>query len=325
MSPSGAKLTVKFKRLNVAGESLPAIRHISDMKMKDDTLLFVYECNDGYGQRIMRRAILNPSTCELSIGHELGKRANGYYVSYMPFPFIAVDGSLRVISQDNGEIYQIENDTTLVSMKQNLIGDNSVIPFAISHYVQDLFMAATDLYVFRGREPNGGRQFVMTANVATQKIDSILQLSITPKLQNWMPNTGEMACSPKNRRIVFAYRLHPIIEFFDMNGKTIKTVRLGADTFNPATINDADFEDLNPLHTVDITYTPDHLYVLYWGYRFSESDNSRPTIFKLVWNGNIIDSYANLPKPIRKIAAIDDNCLIGWSGNNFFLIQLNAK
>ena len=40
--------------LDVVGESLPTIRHINDMKMKGDTLFFVYEGEDGYGQRLLR-------------------------------------------------------------------------------------------------------------------------------------------------------------------------------------------------------------------------------------------------------------------------------
>lgn len=37
-------------KLDVVGETLPTIRHINDMKMSGDTLFFVYECEDGYGQ-----------------------------------------------------------------------------------------------------------------------------------------------------------------------------------------------------------------------------------------------------------------------------------
>jgi len=76
----------------------------------------------------------------------------------MPYPFIANDSTIRVVSQDDCEIYNIENDTAFVRSKQYLMTGNSTVPFPISQYVQDVFMTAPDKYVFIGREPKGGRQ-----------------------------------------------------------------------------------------------------------------------------------------------------------------------
>ncbi len=84
-------------------------------------------------------------------------------------------------------------------------------------------MTGMDKYVFIGREPNGGRQYAMTADLATSKIDTIRQINISPELQTWMPNTGEMVYSDKHNRLAFAYKLHPVIEIFDTDGKTIKS------------------------------------------------------------------------------------------------------
>lgn len=303
------------------GEPLPAIRHMIDMKMSGDTLLFVFEGNDGYGQRFLRRAVVDTLRNTFYVSSDMGRQENGYYASYMPYPFIADDGTIGVISQDDCEIYTIANDTSFVRAQKYLIDETYSMPFALSRYVQDVFMTASDKYVFIGREPNGGRQLAMSADFITSRIDSIRQISIYPKLQAWMPNVGEMAYSDKYNRLAFAYKLHPIIEIFDTEGKIINSVKIGKETFDQATLDEADFEDLNPLHTVDVTYTPDFIYALYWGYKFKDSKTNTPTILKLDWEGNIIDRYTGLPASLRRIATVNNSTLIGWNGDK--LIKLN--
>ncbi len=57
------------------------------MKMSGDTLLFVFECEDGYGQQLLRRAVIDNSNNTIGISLDMGKREDGYYTSYMPYPF----------------------------------------------------------------------------------------------------------------------------------------------------------------------------------------------------------------------------------------------
>lgn len=308
--------------LDVVGTQLPAIRHMNDMKMSADTLLFVYECEGGYGQQYLRRAVVDTEKNKLSVSNDMGKREGGYYVSDMPYPFITSCGSIGVISRDNGEVYSVSNDTVFIRTKQYLLDDNFKISFPLSQYVQDVFAISPDRYVFIGREPKGGRQFAMTTDMTSSEIDTIRQVNISPDLQAWMPNAGEMAYSDKYDRLAFAYRLHPIIEIFGLDGKIIKSVRVGDDTFDVKTLCKADFEDLNTLHTVDITYTPDFIYAIYWGYKFKDSKTKTPTILKLDWKGNIIDRYTGLPASLRRIAAVNNSTLIGWDGNNFIKLTI---
>ena len=94
-------------------------------------------------------------------------------------------------------------------------------------------MTGSDKYVFIGREPNGGRQYAMKADLISSKIDTIRQINISPELQTWMPNAGEMAYSGKVKSLAFAYKLHPFIEIFDTDGNIINFERIGDDTFNP--------------------------------------------------------------------------------------------
>lgn len=309
-------------KLDIVGETLPAIRHINDMKMSGDTLFFVYEGEDGYGQRLLRRAVVDTKSHTLRVSTDMGKKDDGYFVSYMPYPFIADGGSVCVISQDDCELYTLENDTTFIRTKHYLMSGDSKIPFPLSQFVQDVFMTGPNKYVFIGREPNGGRQYAMKADLTTAKIDTICQINISPELQTWMPNTGEMAYSGKHHSIAFAYKLHPFIEIFDIYGNIINFERIGEDTFDPKTLEEADFDGLNSLHTVDVTYTTDYIYVMYWGFKYADSQQSKPTIIKLDWGGNIIARYSDLTGPLYRIAAKNDSTLIGWNGKEFVLLTL---
>lgn len=319
---ANAQSTITTTKLKISGEPLPAIRHVTDMKVSGDTLLFVFECENGYGQRFLRRAIIDSANNTINISSDMGKREDGYYASYMPYPFISDNGAIHVIGQDDCELFTVENDTAFVRTRQYLMDSNSTVPFPLSQYVQDVYMTNLDRYVFIGREPNGGRQYAMTADLTTSKIDTIKQINISPELQAWMPNAGEMVYSGKHNRFAFAYKLHPIVEIFDTDGKIIKSVKIGEDTFDPKTLEEADFEAMNSLHTVDLTYTSDYIYALHWAYGYSDADKTAPAIYKIDWNGKIIDRYINIPYPLYRITAIDDTRLICWNGKDFILLTL---
>lgn len=292
------------------------------MKVSGDTLFFVHDSEESHGQLFLRRAVIYLADNHLDISPEIGKKDDGYYMSYMPYPFIGADSRVHVISQDDGEIYDITDDTALVRTKRYLMNGETEVPIPLSGYVQNIFMTAPERYVFIGREPNGARQYAMRADLEASRIDTIRQIAISADLQTWMPNVGEMVFSPKRDRLAFAYRLHPIVEIFSMDGSLLKSIRLGQDTFDRSTLNEADFEDLNPLHTVDLTYTSDYIYALYWSNRYDERATRFPSIIKFDMEGNIIERYSDIPSPLCRIAAICDSRLIGWTGNRFILITL---
>ena len=117
-------------RLDCMGQPLPKIRHIVEMKAMADTLFFVYESEEGFGQRILQRATIDKKNRRIVIGPEIGKRDDGYYVSYMPYPFVGTDGKMRVVSQDDGAIYNLVHDSVLVRTKMNLF--SAKVPMSIS-------------------------------------------------------------------------------------------------------------------------------------------------------------------------------------------------
>lgn len=314
--------TPLLSEFDLTGDPLPPVRHVTEMKVSGDTLFFVHDSEESQGLLFLRLAFIDLADNHLDISPEIGKKDDGYYMSYMPYPFIGADAGVHVISQDDGEIYDITDDTALVRTERYLMNGETEVPIPLSGYIQNIFMTAPERYVFMGREPNGGRQYAMRADLKSSRIDTICQIAISADLQTWMPNVGEMVFSPKRDRLAFAYRLHPIVEVFSMDGTSLKSIRLGQDTFDRSTLNEADFEDLNPLHTVDLTNTSDYIYALYWSYRYDERATRFPSIIKFDMEGNIIERYSDIPSPLCRIAAISNSRLIGWTGNRFILITL---
>lgn len=319
---ANAQTAVSLRKLSVAGGSLPEIRHITDMKTSGDTLYFVYETADGFGQRFLRRAIIDKDRATLDVGEEIGRRADGSYVSYMPYPFFTPDGKVRIVSQDDCGIFELSGNA-LMRTKEYIISGGSSVPFSISQYVQDVFMASSDNYVFVGRQPNGGSQYAMTADISDKRIDTIRATAVSPELKAWMPNAGELAYSGRHSRLAFAYRLHPVIEFFGMDGKLISRLRIADDTFNPATLGEADFEELNPWHIVDLSSTGDRLYALVWGHSYKDmtSQGCASTIYEIDWNGKIMSQY-KVNIPLFRIAHYGAGSLIGWTGREFVSIAI---
>lgn len=319
---AGAELSVKITKFETTGEPLADIRLMTDMKVSGDTLMFVYETRDGHGQLFLHRAVIDRGQQKLYISPSLGKRSDGYYTSYMPYPFTGHDGTFRIVGQDDCEIYDILNDTALVGTRHHILDSNFSMPVQLSQHISDIFATASDNYVFMAREPRGGRQYVLATDIATSRIDTIRHISVSPDLQAWMPNMGKMAYSDKHESIVFAYRLHPYIEIFGTDGKTIKIVRIGEDTFDTRTLDEADFDSLNILHTIYLTLSQNYIYALYLGQKYSElKPGDSVDIIKLDFDGNIIGRYRGGSK-LSSIAATDDDTLVGWDGTNFLYIEL---
>ena len=315
-----AQSAIDTVRLDCTGQPLPKIQHVIEMKVLADTLFFVYESEEGFGQRILQRATIDKQNRRIVIGPEIGKRDDGYYVSYMPYPFVGADGKMHVVSQDDGGIYNLVHDSVLVRTKTYLF--TAKVPMPMSQYAQDVCSTSPNKYVFIGREPKGGSQYVLSADMTVAKMDTIRRISISPTLTAWMPNEGKMVYSGKYNRMAFAYRLHPIVEIFDTYGTLVKSVRIGEDTFNSETLNEADFEELNTLHTVDVTYTSDYIYALHWSCKYDEIQTASPILYKIDWNGEIVNQYVSESTFLYGIAALNDSLLVGWTGTEFVMLTL---
>ena len=302
----------------VVGDSLPQIKHMTDMKITGDTLWFVYETADGFGQRFLRSAVIDSENNTLTVSEEIGRKADGHYVSYMPFPIFGYSGNIQVVNQDDGDIFCIGENGGLERTRNNIFSRDCILPIPLSQYVQDVSAVSPDSYVFIGREPNGGAQYAMKTNIATAEIDTIRKIQFSSELTSWMPNVGELACNKQFNCMAFAYRLHPVIDIFGMDGSLIRQVRVGPDTFNLQTTEEADFEELNPIHFIDISVTSRYIYALHWGCKYSEVSEISPIIYKIDWDGNIIDQLSITNNQLHKIAVSESNRIIGWDGNQSF-------
>lgn len=324
VSSANAQTAVETIELGLTGENLFGIRHMTEMKVLGDTLFIVYESDGGHGQRFLRRATIDKTNNVLVFGPEIGKYDNGYYQSYLPYPFFGDDGRMHVISQDDGEIYEVEAGNALYRTKRYLIGVDCKLPFAISQYVQDVSMMGSGRYVFIGREPRGGRQYAMTANLDSACVDTVCHISVSEDLPSWIPNVGELAYSSKYNRLAFAYKMHPVVEIRGLDGTPVGTVKVGECTFNPETLDEADSEDLNPCHFMDVSNTQDYIYALYWGYGHADAAYLYPMMYKIDWTGNIVDRTVGIDIPLYRIAVCDDDTFIGWTGDGFAMIRKRA-
>lgn len=317
-SYASAQSSAKTESLHCEGQAFPKISHVDEMKISGDTLFMVYETEGGFCQRILRRATVDVSGHRLALGPEVGKQDDGYYASYMPYPFVGADGRMTVVGQDDGEVYNIINDSVLMRPKLSLFDGD--VPFPISRYAQDVYAASANQYIFVGREPKGGAQYAMRADMDSARIDTIRRLSASPTLPAWMPNAGELAYNPISKRLAFAYRLHPVVEIFGVDGAILKRVEVGDATFDPSTLDKADFEADNPQHFVDISATDGYIYALYWGRKFGETGSS--TIYKIDWCGNIVKRYT-IDETLSKIAVYDENILIAWDGKQMKIVSFH--
>lgn len=314
---TSARETVNMLPFIYFTDSIPDISHITEMKAVGDTVYIVYENENGYGQRFLCSYTVNQENRSLSFNGEYGNCSDDYYQLYMPYPFISISGTVEVVSQDDCELYSINSDRTFLLRKKYLLGGSSKPPYPLSQYVQDVFATASNGYMFVAREPSGGRQAVFSINTDSASVKEVKTLVADSDYPSWIVNVGEFAFSLADRRCAFAYRLFPFIEFLDTSGSIIKLVNIAESSFDPATLEMADFEELNPLHFVDLTSTDEFIYALYWGKTYTEMKigHSQSRIYKFDWIGNIVEIFS-INEPLYRITVIKGG-LICWNGSEF--------
>lgn len=317
-SCSANAYVVETQPYTLIGDSLPPIRHITEMKVAGDTLWFVYETEDGFGQRFLRRAVIDIENNTLDVGPDIGRKADRYFMAYMPYPVNGVDGKIQVVNQEDGEIFNFENDCVLTRTNTYILSGNSTLPFPISQYVQDVSSISDDNYIFIGRKPNGGEQYAMRVNITTSEIDTIRKIQPSPEVCSWIPNSGQLLYSTKHDRFAFVYLLLPIIEIFKMDGSRVARIKIGEDTFNKGTIDKADINTLNPIHHIDACQSADSMFTLYWGKFYDDAINSESSVIRVFdFKGNIINEF-EVSETLYNIAVTSDGKnIIAFNGEGF--------
>ena len=84
-------------------------------------------------------------------------------------------------------------------------------------------------------------------------------------------------------------------------------MQVASETFDPATLVEADAEDSNILHFIDTAQSSDRLYALYWGKTYadmrkdSDRGSAKSRLFQFDLQGNLLN-VKELPGQIYKIA-----------------------
>ncbi len=293
------------------------------MKAAGDALYCVYENDGSFGQRMLGCFTINSRNRSLSYNGDFGKMPDGYWQTYMPYPFMSPAGELTVAGMDDGRVYKPGHGLSLYPGQRYLIGTGSSTSYPLSMYVSDIFQLTVDDYIYVGRQPKGGIQAALRTDCATMEITEIKPLIADQRYPSWIVNTGEMIYNSREKICAYAYRLFPKIDFFDLDGNTINSVIFAIDSFDPSTIDMADTETLNPIHFIDLTQTASHIYALYCGTTIADamSENAGSTIYRLDSDGKVAGTYS-VGIFIRNFAAINDTTFIAWTGSQFLFIKI---
>ena len=289
-------------------DSIPQeLAHVIDMKIMGDTLWLSYETHSGMGQRFLKAYTIDYQCDSLKYIGEPCRRDDGYYHSYMPYVFTMPDGAPGLVSQDECALFSIADNLSVKPMRKYVIDSGMNMPFPLTSYVGDIFALADERYIFTAREPAGGAVWAMTTDFSTNKISPVRRLAHLPDEISWVANTGELACWPSKSICAYAYKLYPCIDFFTTAGDTIASVQVASETFDPATLVEADAEDSNILHFIDTAQSSDRLYALYWGKTYadmrkdSDRGSAKSRLFQFDLQGNLLN-VKELPGQIYKIA-----------------------
>ena len=322
-------------------DSIPQeLAHVIDMKIMGDTLWLSYETHSGMGQRFLKAYTIDYQCDSLKYIGEPCRRDDGYYHSYMPYVFTMPDGAPGLVSQDECALFSIADNLSVKPMRKYVIDSGMNMPFPLTSYVGDIFALADERYIFTAREPAGGAVWAMTTDFSTNKISPVRRLAHLPDEISWVANTGELACWPSKSICAYAYKLYPCIDFFTTAGDTIASVQVASETFDPATLVEADAEDSNILHFIDTAQSSDRLYALYWGKTYadmrkdSDRGSAKSRLFQFDLQGNLLN-VKELPGQIYKIAvdshrnrivAFDVSlCGISRVNNHSYLLFLHKK
>lgn len=304
-------------------DSMPQISHIIDMKLQNDTLFLTYENHEEMGQQFLKAYLYDHNKKKLTLIKEMCRMDNGYYQSYMPGIILNPYGGLELVGKDECKIYNVDHNLYITPTHRHLTGAELKMPFALTSYVTDVSKIDSDRYVFIARKPRGGSQSAFITDFADSTVTEIKKLAYNPEYDSWIANTGKMVYNHSEKTMAFAYRLHPCIEFFYINGGLVKSLKIGTDTFMPETLEDADTENMNIIHFIDIDCSKETLFALYMGKKYNEilpSDHTLLYIFD--FEGKKMKEY-DIPAVITNLATSGDGkTIISYDGNKFIMFSL---
>lgn len=311
-------------------DSMPDIKILSEIRVRNDQVYLTYESKGEYGQRHIKQYVYYNKFQSLSYDKELFKKDDGCYQLFVPSLFEDDKGDLYSFDRDMPSVYSVSADGMAVPTRNSLITTKAKTPYTLVQEVRQAFSKSQDEFLFIGREPFGGEQALLLSRNYTDSIivDEICKITYDKEFPSWMINFGKATYNQQKQVLAFAYQLYPTIQFFKLEEDHIFKSSLPQSQYLELQTEGADIWEQNCVQYKDITSNENHIYALYWGetfetvYRERKNNAGTSQIMQYDWDGNLLSIY-KVDKCLETVGvSSDDGYIICYDGDKIYHLCL---
>lgn len=311
-------------------DSMPDIKILSEVRVRNNQVYLTYESKGEYGQRHIKQYVYDNKLRSLSYDKELFKKDDGYYQLFVPSLFEDGKGDLYSFDRDMPSVYYVSADGMAIPTRNNLITTMAKTPYILVQEVRQAFFKSPDEFLFIGREPFGGEQaLLLSRNYADSIIvDEVCKITYDKEFPSWMINFGKATYNQQKQVLAFAYQLYPTIQFFKLKDGKIFKSSLPQSQHLEIITEGADIWEQNCVQYKDITSNENHIYALYWGetfetaYRERKNNAGTSQIMQYDWDGNLLSIY-KVDKCLETVGvSSDDGYIICYDGDKIYHLCL---
>ena len=311
-------------------DSMPDIKILSEIRVRNDQVYLTYESKGEYGQRHIKQYVYDNKFQSLSYDKELFKKDDGCYQLFVPSLFEDDKGDLYSFDRDMPSVYSVSADGMAVPTRNSLITTKAKTPYTLVQEVRQAFSKSQDEFLFIGREPFGGEQALLLSRNYTDSIivDEICKITYDKESPSWMINFGKATYNQQKQVLAFAYQLYPTIQFFKLEEGQIFKSSLPQSQYLELQTEGADIWEQNCVQYKDITSNENHIYALYWGetfetvYRERKNNAGTSQIMQYDWDGNLLSIY-KVDKCLETVGvSSDDGYIICYDGDKIYHLCL---
>lgn len=311
-------------------DSMPDIKILSEIRVRNNQVYLTYESKGEYGQRHIKQYVYDNKFQSLSYDKELFKKDDGCYQLFVPSLFEDDKGDLYSFDRDMPSVYSVSADGMAVPTRNNLITTKAKTPYTLVQEVRQAFSKSQDEFLFIGREPFGGEQALLLSRNYTDSIivDEICKITYDKESPSWMINFGKATYNQQKQVLAFAYQLYPTIQFFKLKEGQIFKSSLPQSQYLELQTEGADIWEQNCVQYKDITSNENHIYALYWGesfetaYRERKNNAGTSQIMQYDWDGNLLSIY-KVDKCLENIGVSSDNdYIICYDADKIYYLSL---
>lgn len=311
-------------------DSMPDIKILSEIRVRNDQVYLTYESKGEYGQRHIKQYVYDNKFQSLSYDKELFKKDDGCYQLFVPSLFEDDKGDLYSFDRDMPSVYSVSADGMAVPTRNSLITTKAKTPYTLVQEVRQAFSKSQDEFLFIGREPFSGEQALLLSRNYTDSIivDEICKITYDKEFPSWMINFGKATYNQQKQVLAFAYQLYPTIQFFKLEEDHIFKSSLPQSQYLELQTEGADIWEQNCVQYKDITSNENHIYALYWGemfetaYRERKNNAGTSQIMQYDWDGNLLSIY-KVDKCLETVGvSSDDGYIICYDGDKIYHLCL---